>query len=85
MTSATSGSRCTRPPCPTSPPRLQGVARNRHPNMALRRVVDLAKLRWRVEHDYEDLKQEIGLGHYEGRGWPDSIITARCTSQPTVS
>src|SRR5215467_13319610 len=26
---------------------------------------DLAKMRWRVERDYEDLKQEIGLGHYE--------------------
>src|SRR5258707_1979012 len=40
------------------------------PNMSLRRLVDLAKLRWRIEHNYEDLKQEIGLGHYEGRGWP---------------
>ena len=30
--------------------------------------VDLAKMRWRIERDY--LKQEIGLGHYEGRGWP---------------
>jgi SRSO17 transposase len=39
------------------------------PDMSLRRLVDLAKLRWRIEHDYRDLKQEIGLGHYEGRGW----------------
>jgi SRSO17 transposase len=33
------------------------------------RLVDLAKLRWRIERDYQELKQEIGLGHYEGRGW----------------
>jgi SRSO17 transposase len=39
------------------------------PDMSLRRLVDLAKMRWRIEHDYRDLKQEIGLGHYEGRGW----------------
>jgi SRSO17 transposase len=39
------------------------------PEMSLRRLVDLAKMRWRVEHDYRDLKQEIGIGHYEGRGW----------------
>jgi SRSO17 transposase len=37
--------------------------------MSLRGLVDLAKMRWRIERDYEDLKQEIGLGHYEGRGW----------------
>jgi SRSO17 transposase len=40
------------------------------PDMSLRRLVDIAKMRWRIEHDYRDLKQEIGLGHYEGRGWP---------------
>jgi SRSO17 transposase len=38
-------------------------------DMPLRDLVDLAKLRWRIERDYEDLKQEIGLGHYEGRTW----------------
>jgi len=33
------------------------------------RLVDLAKLRWRIERDYQELKQEIGLDHFEGRGW----------------
>jgi SRSO17 transposase len=32
-------------------------------------LVKLAKHRWIVERDYEELKQELGLGHYEGRGW----------------
>ena len=32
-------------------------------------LVDRTKLRWRIERDYLDLKQEIGIGHYEGRGW----------------
>jgi SRSO17 transposase len=39
------------------------------PDTALIELVDGAKLRWRIERDYQDLKQEIGLGHYEGRGW----------------
>ena len=33
------------------------------------RLVDLTKLRWRIERDYQELKQEVGLGHFEGRGW----------------
>ena len=32
-------------------------------------LVHVAKMRWRIERDYQDLKQEFGLGHFEGRGW----------------
>jgi SRSO17 transposase len=32
-------------------------------------LVRLAKHRWIIERDYQELKQELGLGHYEGRGW----------------
>jgi SRSO17 transposase len=38
-------------------------------NIGFQQLVDLAKLRWRIERDYQELKQEVGLGHYEGRGW----------------
>ncbi|MGH9608510.1 MAG: IS701 family transposase [Bryobacteraceae bacterium] len=38
-------------------------------DISFTRLVDLAKLRWRIERDYQELKQEVGLGHYEGRGW----------------
>jgi SRSO17 transposase len=37
--------------------------------VAIRQLVDIAKLRWRIERDYQELKQEVGLGHFEGRGW----------------
>jgi SRSO17 transposase len=33
------------------------------------KLVDIGKLRWRIERDYQELKQEVGLRHYEGRGW----------------
>jgi SRSO17 transposase len=38
-------------------------------DISFRELVDIAKLRWRIERDYQELKQEVGLGHYEGRGW----------------
>lgn len=38
-------------------------------DIPLQRMVLQAKMRWRIERDYQELKQELGLGHYEGRGW----------------
>jgi SRSO17 transposase len=38
-------------------------------DVTFRKLVGLAKLRWRIERDYQELKQEVGLGHFEGRGW----------------
>jgi SRSO17 transposase len=35
----------------------------------LQQLVHLAKLRWRVEHDYRELKDALGLDHFEGRSW----------------
>jgi SRSO17 transposase len=53
----------------------------------LRRLVRPAKIRWRVEHDYRELKTALGLGDFEGRTWPGlhrhltlaSVAQAFCT------
>ena len=58
-------------------------------------LVATAKLRWRIERDFEELKQELGLGHFEGRGWRGFhhhavlcvaaygfLVAERCRSSP---
>jgi hypothetical protein len=54
-------------------------------NISYRELVDFAKLRWRIERDYQELKQESGLRTMKGAGGAASIITPRCASQPTDS
>jgi SRSO17 transposase len=45
----------------------------------LRELVRIAKIRWRVEHDYRELKDGLGLDHFEGRnysGWHRHVTLA---------
>jgi SRSO17 transposase len=39
------------------------------PATKLKDLVKMAKHRWIIERDYQELKQELGLGHFEGRNW----------------
>ncbi len=38
-------------------------------DIAFERMIDITMMRWRIERDYQELKQEVGLGHFEGRSW----------------
>ena len=38
-------------------------------HIPLPQLVRLAKIRWRIEHDYRELKTGLGLDHFEGRTW----------------
>jgi len=51
----------------------------------LRELVGLAKQRWIIERDYEELKQELGLGHFEAAAGAASIITPHSVSPPMAS
>jgi hypothetical protein len=42
---------------------------NLPPATSRKRLVYLAKIRWRIERDYQELKGELGLDHFEGRTW----------------
>jgi SRSO17 transposase len=42
---------------------------NMGPETTLRRLVRITKCRWKIEQDYQQLKEELGLDHYEGRSW----------------
>jgi SRSO17 transposase len=42
---------------------------NLPPETSLRQLVRTAKGRWWVEHSYKELKDELGLDHFEGRSW----------------
>ena len=49
------------------------------PDTPAAELVRLAKIRWRIEHDYRELKQGLGLGHFEGRsytGWHRHVTLA---------
>ena len=38
-------------------------------SLSRRALVRRLKLRWRVERDYQEMKEELGLDHFEGRTW----------------
>jgi SRSO17 transposase len=48
-------------------------------------LVGAAHQRRRIGCEYQDLTQDCGLGHYEGRGWRGSTTMAVRASRPTGS
>ncbi|MBB4893360.1 SRSO17 transposase [Streptomyces olivoverticillatus] len=53
----------------TEPGPVQFWLSNLPADTPLTTLVRLAKLRWRIEHDYREMKQALGLAHFEGRTW----------------
>jgi SRSO17 transposase len=48
-------------------------------------LVCLAEIRWWIEQGYQQLKNELGLDHYEGRTWQGWHHHVTLTSLPSVS
>lgn len=44
------------------------------------RLVYLAKIRWRIERDYQEMKSQLGLDHFEGRSWRGFHHHAACVA-----
>ncbi|MFG3296842.1 IS701 family transposase [Streptomyces sp. NPDC048179] len=73
----------------TEPEPVQFWLSNLPADTALATLVRTAKLRWRIEHDYREMKQVLGLAHFEGRTWRGwhhhvtlvSVAHAFCTLQ----
>lgn len=53
----------------TNPEPVQFSLSNLPADTPLATLVRTAKLRWRIEHDYREMKQAVGLAHFEGRTW----------------
>lgn len=64
---------------PAQPEPVKYWLSNMAPTTRLRTMVRLGKLRWRIEHDYRELKTGLGLDHFEGRsfiGWHRHVTLA---------
>jgi SRSO17 transposase len=66
--------------CPPARPRPSNYWLSDLPaSTSLHDLVRLAKIRWRIEHDYRELKDGLGLDHFEGRsytGWHRHVTLA---------
>ena len=64
---------------PSDPEPVKYWLSNLGPRTALKTLVRLAKIRWRVEHDYRELETGLGIDHFEGRsftGWHRHVTLA---------
>jgi len=63
-------------------PRTKFYFVNLPPTATLSQIVQLAHQRWAIEQQYQDLKTELGLDHFEGRtfiGWHHHVVLTAVT------